>query len=279
MISKSLRTKLRRKKYLLKWYLQFHFGKHLSYSNLQELKLTKDSKSLVLAPHADDEWIGASQILLNTDASVFYFQFLGKNYNEANKSMRRKEIENVQKEIGFNLISAESKDDFDNLAKLIENGNFDKIFLPFPIDWHPEHIKVNDILLSLFEKYPKLQQNKLYFYQISVPFPSGLYLEYRPMSKKDLNYKIQVFSKHYISQFNTPITRMAYQLRLNAVKTKHYAVEAYASLDYKNWKKLLDYANKNYAEKLKPIAHHIDNLIDRKNIADELFQEWQSFVK
>ena len=99
------------------------------------------------------------------------------------------------------------------------------------------------------------------------------------MSKKDLDYKISNFSKYYKSQFNTPITRMAYQLRLNAKNTTHYAIEAYASLSFNNWKQLLNYANKNYQTKLKPIAHHIDNLVDRKQIADQLFTEWESFIK
>ena len=57
------KLKLRRFRYLVKWFIQFKMNKIQSYQNMEEMKNNSESKPLILVPHADDEWIGNSQIL------------------------------------------------------------------------------------------------------------------------------------------------------------------------------------------------------------------------
>lgn len=279
MINKKLRNQLRRKKYLVKWFLQYQFGKNQPYKSLMELKLDKTSKTLILAPHADDEWIGTSQILLHNLADVYYFQFLGNNYTVANKKMRREELESLQKDLGFHLYLSQTEDHYEDLANLINDNKYEQIFLPYPIDWHKEHIKVNDILLGLYQQNKLKHLPKLYFYHISVPFSVDAPLFYSSISKKDLALKIKKFNEIYPSQFNTPIARKAYQHRINAKTTQHYALEVYNNIDYADWTNLVTYVNKHYEKMLKPLIHHIDDLIYRQELSNAIFTDWKSQLK
>ena len=105
---------------------------------------------LILAPHADDEWVGCSQIIRKSKkTSVYYFNFLGNNYNEQNKKIRLNEINNVSQNKNFELYVSSDSNDFSDLKTLLSEKKFSTIFIPFPIDWHPEHIKVNKIIFDI----------------------------------------------------------------------------------------------------------------------------------
>ncbi|WP_313027269.1 hypothetical protein [Soonwooa sp.] len=66
---------------------------------------------LILAPHADDEWIGCSQVISKAEEStVYYYNFLGKNYHQENETIRQNEIRNVSKKTGFKLIVSTNRE-------------------------------------------------------------------------------------------------------------------------------------------------------------------------
>lgn len=267
------KLKLRRFRYLVKWFIQFKMNKIQSYQNMEEMKINSDSKPLILVPHADDEWIGNSQILLKKNATVYYFQFLGNNYNETNKQVRLLELKNLQKEVSFDLIVSSSYDEYSDLEKLVSTNEFTEVYIPFPIDWHLEHIKVNTIFQSILSQFEN--NIKLYFYHISVPFPSNIKGSFITLTQKELLYKQDIFSKVYQSQYNTPISRLNYQARLNAKEKEIYACENYAELSYEEWTDLLKFVEENYSTKIKPLINYIDDLVLIREKSNQVYLDWK----
>ncbi|MFV0139521.1 hypothetical protein OBJ98_11435 [Empedobacter falsenii] len=273
MISKQLKNKLRRYKYLLKWYLQYHFQKVESYKNRKPFDVS-ESQNLVLVPHADDEWIGNSQLLLKKNTIVYYFQFLGNNYNETNKTVRRNELIDLKNKIGFELVVSNSYEDYSDLKELLNNKSISNIFIPFPIDWHKEHIKVNTIfyhVLSGLEIKPNL-----FFYHISVPLPIDFEINYMQMDKSDLHFKQTIFADIYKSQYNTPIKRLNYQLRLNAKGSECYATENFVELSFEEWTDLLNFVNDNYDTKIKELIYYIDDLGKIREKSNQIYRDWKN---
>ena len=267
------KLKFRRFRYLIKWFLQFKTNKIKPYQNMKEMNVDSVSKSLGLVPHADDEWIGNSQILRKTNATAYYFQFLGNNYNQANKTIRRNELENLQKEINFDLIISDNYDDYSDLEKLISTNNFTDVFIPFPVDWHEEHIKVNTIFHSILSKLKK--DFNLHFYHISVPLPIDIKGNYLALSENETKYKHNIFSRIYQSQYNTPISRLNYQLRLNAKNKNIFACENFAELTFVEWTDLLEFVTQNYETRMKPLIYNIDDLILIREKSNQIYQEWK----
>ena len=267
------KLKIRRYRYLVKWFIQFKMNKIQSYQNMEEMKNNSDSKPLILVPHADDEWIGNSQILRKKNATVYYFQFLGNNYNETNKQVRLSELKNLQKEINFDLVVSSNYDEYSDLEGLISTDSFNEVYIPFPIDWHEEHIKVNTIFQSILSQLEN--RIKLYFYHISVPFPSNIKGRFVTLSQKELLYKQKIFSRVYQSQYNTPISRLNYQTRLNAKGKKIYACENYAELSFEEWTDLLKFVEENYSTKIKTLIHYIDDLVLIREKSNQVYLDWK----
>lgn len=225
---------------------------------------------LILAPHADDEWIGCSQaIKLSKKSTVYYFNFLGKNYNSQNEKIRLEEIKKVSKINNSKLVISSSRENYFDLKKLINDENFSAIFIPFPLDWHPEHLKVNDIAIDIISD--SVKSSNLYFYHISVPIPETIkeYV-YLPMSKSEIQNKIKVFDQNYISQRNTPIRRLALQNRIWAQGQKFYAAEVYAKFEINEWKKFLNFVHDNF-QKIRESINFIDFPLKIKEISNDIY--------
>lgn len=273
---KKTKLRLRRYKFLLLWKLEFiNFPKN-EIKTGEKLELDKITKPLVLVPHADDELIGNSTILkhFKNKLDVYYFQFLGNNYNESNKNMRLLEINAIQKKYGFNQINSNSYTDYSDLEALLATGNHTDIFLPFPLDWHAEHIKISTILQPIIQKLGLEKKINLHFYHISVPLPADIPFSFVGLSKQELQEKQDTFSRLYVSQYNTPIKRLNYQNQINALGSSFYAKENFADLDYEQWISFLDYVEKNYASKIKPLIFTIDNIKQTRLLANKIYQDW-----
>jgi hypothetical protein len=243
----------------------------LSEQNILERNALR--KILILVPHADDEWIGCSQILKKSaDKSVYYFNFLGDNYSSENEKIRLDELKSLQNEIGFNLFVS-SHNNYEDLKNLIHDNDFSGIFIPCPIDWHPEHILVNKIFKNIF---PLLENNNinLYFYKVSVPLPAKMNKVFLPMSKENIKEKQNIFKKHYPSQKNVSIVRLTLQNRLSKGSTNHYAIEPYGKIEISTWHKLLDYIDQNFIEKFQPMKHAIDSPIKIRKLSNIVYEEF-----
>lgn len=273
---KKIKLRLRRYKFLLLWKSEFiNFPKNEIKAG-EELELGNIKKPLVLVPHADDELIGNSTILkyFGKELDVYYFQFLGNNYNDSNKKLRSNELNKIQQKYGFNLYNSNSYTDYSDLEALFADGNHTDIFLPFPLDWHTEHIKISTILQPIIEKLGLEKQINLYFYHISVPLPADVPFYYVALSKEELQEKQSTFSNLYISQYNTPIRRLNYQNQINALGSSYYAKENFAHLRYDQWISFLEYVDKNFVSKIKPLIFSIDNMKQTRQLAHKIYQDW-----
>lgn len=248
------------------------------YSKSTILDIKNLKKSLILVPHADDEWIGCSQILKNSkNKTVYYLNFLGKNYSAENEITRLNELKNLQKEIGFQLVISDDRKNHDDLKKLIDNNNFSEIFIPSPIDWHPEHILVNNIFKNIYS----LIENKdfsMFFYEVSVPMPSKIEKKFLPMSKKEVKEKQNIFKKHYPSQKNIPIERLTLQNRLSRGNTNYFAIETYGKIEISSWHKLLQYIDLNFEKEFQPMSHIIDYPIKIRKYTNTLYNNFLKFL-
>lgn len=272
---KIIKKKLRILYNKLSWHKDF-FLLSAPYNRKSLFKVnTKDLQNvLILAPHSDDEWIGCSQIIKKSKkCTVYYFNFLGNNYNKDNEQIRLKEIENLCKIFKLNLVVSSSYDDYSDLKNLIYDNNFSHVFLPFPIDWHYEHLKVNLIFREVLNEKYNYKFKKLH-YNISMALPCQNKILYSPLSKQELREKRNVFLKNYLSQHGTSIYRMNLQCRLNAKNTNHKALETYSSLDWNTWEKLLDFSEKNYHTKYKPLVHILDKIQKIRSQTNVIFHEF-----
>lgn len=251
-----------------------------SKENLKEIDTCTLENCLILAPHADDEWIGCSQIIRKAkQCSVYYFQFLGKNYNDDNKRVRHSELTKLCKKFNIQLISSTNYEDYSDLVQLLKENQYSHILLPFPIDWHNEHIEVNYILNNILSdalnnKLTEIDysKTKIIFYNISIPLPH-LSIEFLPINKKDLKQKRKVFYETYYSQYGTSVRRMTLQNRLSAKGTHHYAIEPYSNISIDEWKMLLPFVNEHLSE-LKEMAHSIDNMQRIRMLTNNIYQKF-----
>lgn len=271
------------KKYInyIKWYFSAIMIPFIDVGDVLESNILDEKglrKTLILAPHSDDEWIGCSQIIKKSeDVTVYYFNFLGKNYSNENEHVRLQELKNLQQLFGFKLIVSDYREDYTDLEKLILENEFSSIFIPCPIDWHIEHILVNKIVCPILEK-ASYKNIPFYFYKVSVPLVSKLEKKFLPMNKYEIQEKKTVFEKIYHSQRNIPIKRMILQNKFSATKSKYLAIEPYAIINLDTLKELLHYIDLHYKKEFKPLAHIIDSPIKIRRICNSVYMNFIKFT-
>lgn len=275
-MKQHIKLLLRRIKFTIIWFFQLVTFPEYNISIGELLEIKKIVKPLVLVPHADDELIGNSAILkhFKKELDLYYFQFLGNNYNDANKNLRFNELNQIQKKYGFNQVNSNSYTDYSDLETLITIRKHTDIFLPFPLDWHKEHIMVSTILQPIIKKLGLEKKINLYFYHISVPLPKDVPFYFLGLSKEELQEKQSTFSSFYVSQRNTPIRRLNYQNQINALGSSYYAKENFAHLDYNQWVSFLEYIDTNFTEKIRPLMFTIDNIKKTRNLANKIYHDW-----
>lgn len=277
----NIKLKIRRIYFLLRWKFAFVF---LSKKDVHEatpiniIDKEEIENPLILVPHADDEWIGCSQILKESPrVTLYYFNFLGNNYSEENRKVRLAELKSLQEKLGFRLMVSEENQPHLDLMKLIEENHFSSIFLPCPIDWHPEHILVNSILKDVLCKISFLKQ--LYLYNVSVPLPNKLEMVFSPMNKEAVKEKQEIFNKHYPSQKNVSIRRLVLQNRLSAYNSNFFAIEPYGKLNFKTWLQLMDYIEKYFPTDVQPLIHIIDYPVKIRKIVNNVFDKFLKYTE
>ena len=198
-------------------------------SGVQPLPVLTCSKNiLIVVPHADDEWVGCSQVIqTENNVHVLYLNFPQKS-GDYNADERLKELKACCEK---NNVQLHECDDIGSTAFviriLIKQFFIQQIFVPSFCDWHPDHMSaVRWVTQALrFEK----NQVEQYCYQVSCPILSSSNVYYIPIKNK-----WREFRRYYKTQKNLPVLRFKLHEILNGL---YYGVgivpiEVYIKVDF-----------------------------------------------
>ena len=237
-----LLRKVYRLRYKIRWFFQFRKTIRDGYYHkvYEKLPIENLYRTLIIAPHSDDEWIGASSIIRSSkDVDVLYMEFYGDNYSEANIVTRRIEICNSSILNKFNLVSIDSANRKGDLISVLQK-QYTSIFIPSYVDWHPEHRETFKIFAETYMLLRSQIKSTIYLYNISVPHLNNTWcIKIMPMTKKEQFYKWDVFGRIYLSQ-DMPIFRYKLQERINAFFVKKYASELFVEMTEEMFKEGLN---------------------------------------
>jgi len=270
---KKLKFTARRIKYYIKWHLHYLKLKRRVFRFDKTNILTEEELTnvLVIVPHADDEWLGASQVLLNASScTVYYLNFQGNNYTVRNEENRLKELKIMQAKLKFKLMVSSSFKDYSDLESLMKQNNFSKVFIPFFLDWHKEHRKANRIAFDILKNWKPVNYA---FYHITVPLPMQVSKRYITMDKKAVLTKVKFFKEIYKSQCNTPVIRFILQNRLWGNSTPFYAIECFAELTIDTWEIYLELIETKFLKETENLVNYIDDLYEIRRKSDELYEK------
>jgi len=111
--------------------------------------------NVIVAPHPDDEVIGCWTLLRSgaIDRVIYYTR------------TRTDEIRRTAKYFGFEAIIPDNDQHFKNIVASIIN-DVDKIYVPHPMDHHPDHRRVTFLIQSLYSR----QQIMYYSVDMNLPW-------------------------------------------------------------------------------------------------------------
>ena len=208
--------------------------KHKSTASfLQKPQKIVEGKTLLIAPHADDELLSSFTLLKRVkDITVYYCEFTGSNKSDDNKKKRFDEIVTLCDLMNISFISGDETSS--SLKNAIVEGEFDVIVIPSIVDWHPQHRLVSYNLLDVIEEIK--QHITLYSYSVTVPNESGREVLYMPLTKYEQEEKYNIFSKVYLSQSFMPLYRFQINERINGICSGSYAAEPFLIHPIPEWK-------------------------------------------
>ena len=267
ILLKSLSSILLLRKKII-WFLQY---KRLpkGYIKANEFKFAYDDKILIIVPHADDELIGTYEIIkkYKYNVELFYCAYTGSNSSKENCNTRLYEFKQFCEQFNIRYTVA-STDIQTSLNEKIIQYSPNYIFIPSFIDWHEEHIKVNELMLNSVEAL-----YNIVLYQISVPIYSEIINYYIPMHKKEHKSKWKDFYNIYVSQRSIPFTRFMYNEMINRIDGETYASEVFTLLKYSDWKKLfLNFQQQKENIDLNTLKSSINDLIEVRNQAKQIYK-------
>ena len=204
------------------------------YPLLQEME-----KTLVLVPHVDDEVIGLGGYLLSAKSSVTLCYTtesdgeLPGQEGEDLSNRRKKEAEELREILGLEEIlylgnkEGQFKEGFPDttaLKRILEEGNYDRVFTVSPYDAHPIHRKTTQMLARVLEDS---DINPLItFYEVSNLLPDTWINRVFSLSKRDHEAKEELYSI-----FESQTEKMDFDIfqRLNLGKGRSLAVPAFSA--------------------------------------------------
>ncbi len=272
-VIKAIKTFYKIKKEV-RWLIQIKYWRK-RLSPISSIELDCASKFLILAPHADDEWIGCSQIISNyKNVTILNMDMRGEDSKETHE-LRYQEMMAIAKEYKtcFKTLSG---DKISSLKTLLEKESYDYVCLPYYFDWHPEHIEVMNILR---ESICNINKNlSILMYQVSLPICQDAVNFYIPMEKCSFKKKWFVFRRNYRTQSNFPYKRFMANECINGALSKTYAAEVYRFASLNQW--LLELKNGLLTESevskvitglqnITTTRNYLSTILMNKNIKDE----------
>lgn len=253
-----------RKKNIIKWKKQSRkLRSSSSYKNLQQLK--DFGRSIILIPHADDEWVGCSTLLCkNTDVILCNIDMPGGDDDLLHKQ-RYKELEYVAVVHKKQMVTLRGNKQTSLKSIIIENDIYN-IFVPFFFDWHDEHRETMFLLKSVLEDFKK--EICVTMYQVSLPIAESRINYANGYDKKIWSLKWSNFENYYKTQLSIPYKRFAYSERVNGALIGAYAAEVFSVCSKNEW--LMNFDNWLLDEQeTRIIKLHLQDMIMVKNLIND----------
>lgn len=219
-------------------------------------------KYVVLIPHSDDEWIGNSTLISDSDYEVVLYNMNRQGGDSAELHAKRLgEMKNMAKSYGRELRTYYNDND---LSQFLMRYKPDCVLLPCFIDWHEEHIEVIDIFLQI-SKANNIDNLFVGMYQVTVPFKLANITHVNPMPQTQWKSKWNKFRVSYKTQPNFPWYRVACNERIQGSLFNCYAAEVYTVQPIKQWQTMYD-NNRLSKDKMNEIKNRLHSLKDIRQI-------------
>lgn len=263
-ILKRIYLYLLKKKNVIKWNKQSRKLRSLSsYKNIQ--KLEDFGRSIILIPHADDEWVGCSTLLRkDTDLILCNVDMSGGDSDLLHKQ-RYKELEYVAAVHNKKIVTLRGNKQTAIKSIIVENDIYN-IFVPFFFDWHDEHRETMFILKSVLEDLNK--EICITMYQVSLPIAESRINYANGYDKKTWRLKWNNFEIYYKTQLSIPYKRFSYTERVNGALISAYAAEVFSACSKDEW--LMNFHNWLLDEQeIQIIKLHLQDIVMVKKLIND----------
>lgn len=206
---------------------------------LESVRLLPDYKTLILAPHSDDEWIGCSQIIQGNSEVLICNMDMPGGDSKSLHAMRYQEMVACATRFNRKVETVTSSKRATDLLDIIKTYRPEVVFLPFFSDWHEEHIAVMKTLASVADFLDGIQ---IGMYPVSLPLLPRYITHYRPLGKRKLKFKWKTFKTMYRTQAHAlPWRRFAANECINGAFVKTHAAEVYSLMSVREWLNCIEY--------------------------------------
>ena len=229
---------------------------------------------VILIPHADDEWVGCSQLIMKQPDNILLFNMNMDGGDSCDlHALRYNELKQVAKKYNLPLTTA-GLEDYSKVSKIEEIILQEKpsyIAVPFYYDWHAEHVMTMRFLKAALESINKSNEElvasiKILMYQVSVPVPDEMVTNCLPMNKELHLEKWSIFDTIYKTQSGVPWFRFQCNERINGALCNAYAAEVYVCKKAIVWLEELPSAVLNDEETKKVLSNLQDLYMVRKEV-------------
>ncbi len=231
-------------------YFYYEFNRK-GYYNRGEMFKTENNKVLFIAPHVDDETIGAGYTLLKHGERGDYIVLAymadgGGATSELSREElieeRKNEAKDIQDKIGinellfFDLPDGEvevTEEAVEKLYKIIADLNPDYIYSPFLIDGHTDHVNSTRILIEALKRWNDEFKN-IYLYEVNTRIKADKINNVVIMDKEGYIAKNELyksFKSQYVMGFDA--FNMVDRAKRYIIE-EGYAIESFIRLDFKD---------------------------------------------
>lgn len=260
-ILKKVFCKISRLTFPIRTKIFYLFFKRKKYRSSYDKELV-DQTFLVIAPHADDEYIGCCELIKAKSKQnriyAFLCSYLGSDLSEENKTKRENEFVKSCDYLRINYLISHSGIE-DDLNKFINEVEPDIIFIPSIVDPHYEHRKINYVLFNVIRRSSR--ECKIVWYPVSMPIHPEFVNFIQGYSEKE---KWERFKSIYSSQVHMHLERFQAEERMLGKLYGMNAGEGFLFISFNQWRKTLI----NFTEDM---ARELD-MIKKKNIEDRFFK-------
>lgn len=196
----------------------------------------KGDTVLILAPHADDEYIGCGGLISKykdtAKLHAFLCSYLGADPSEENRRRREKEFKNSCEEMRVFCHIAD-RDMENELRRCIDEVKPGYIFLTTLVDPHREHRELNFVLQKILGECG--YAGKIVWYSVTMPVAPDFLNCYIPMSKLQDIEKWDGFYRLYPSQSHMHIERFRTEERFAGRAAGCAYAEGFVEMAYGKW--------------------------------------------